>query len=128
MNNIIAYLIANQFITCLVTLPFVLLFNIALGWAIANFRGSFDRARFFLGFKKGLTVYLSIVGLSVVAKVLVIADLDLVGTMFIIMISVEFIYIAQCLEKIKTIVNFKGPEAAKADLQAVPNADTTTEV
>ena len=110
MNNIIIYLIANQFITSLLILPIVILVNIFLGWAIADFAGSFDRARFILGFKKGLAVYVAIVTLSLVSHILIIADLDLTTTIALIVYTVLITYILQVLEKIRLIMGYKGPE------------------
>ena len=113
MNNIIAYLLANQFIASLLVLPLIILVNIYLGWAIADFAKSFDKARFILGFKKGLAVYIAIAMLSVVAKILFIAELDLAPAMALIVYSVLLTYIYQVIEKIKLILGYKGPEEVK---------------
>lgn len=109
MSNIINYLITNQFITSLIVLPIIILINILLGWAIADFSGAFDKARFILGFKKGASVYASIVALSIVSQILIIADLDLTTTIALIVYTVLVTYIVQVLDKIKLIMGYKGP-------------------
>jgi len=113
MTQLILYLTTHQLITCLIVLPFLVLVNIALGLALANFTGTFDKTKFLLGFKKGLAVYIAIAILSATAQVLVIADLDLIPTVSLIVYTVVVTYLIQIIEKIKTILGYKQDSSAQ---------------
>lgn len=108
MTQILAFLTSHQFITSLLVLPFIVLTNIGLGLALANFEGSFDRTKLILGFKKGLAVYIAIAILSGIAQVLVIPEIDLIPTVSLIIYTVLVSYLLQVIEKIKTILGYKG--------------------
>ncbi len=82
--------------------------NIALGLAIADFKSEFDKERLILGIKKGTVVYVSIAVLSGMAQFIRFADIDLIGTMSIIVYGVMALYVVQDIEKISKILGYKN--------------------
>lgn len=107
MENIIAYLQANQFVTSLLVLPIILAVNIYLGYALADFKGEMDKNKLILGIKKGVAVYVAIGSLSGIAQVLTVSEIDLIPTVKLIVYIVTVSYIIQVVDKIKTVLNFK---------------------
>jgi len=107
MEQLFNYLIANQFVTLLLVLPILVLLNIMLGRALADFKDEFDKAKFNLGFKKGFTVYIAILTLTIISKVIVISEVDIAATMLLILYIVNVSYIMQVIEKVKLIFDFK---------------------
>ena len=110
MENIIQYLQANQLITSLLVLPIILAVHVYLGYALADFKGELDKTKLILGIKKGLAVYVAIGSLGGIAQVLTVSEIDLVPTVQLIIYTVTVSYLIQVVEKIKTILNFKGAQ------------------
>lgn len=111
MENALNYLIQNQFIASLVALPIAVGLNVLLGYALANFKQEVDRAKLWLGIKKGIVVYFSIAVLSGLAQFVKFADIELISTMSIVVYGVMAVYIVQDLDKIKTILGYKPSES-----------------
>lgn len=110
MGNLISYLVENQFQATLVALPIVVVINIMLGAALANFKNEFDWGYMFLGLKKGIVVYIAIGTLSFVAQFVKFADIELVSSMALIVYGVMATYVIQDVQKISDILGYKKSE------------------
>lgn len=108
MENIISFLLSNQFLASLLVLPIIVVVNIYLGYALADFKGEVEKSKLLLGFKKGIAVYVAIAVLSFIARIFVVSEIDLQPTVALIIYIVVVSYLLQVVDKIRVILNFKS--------------------
>ena len=103
---VLAFIQADPFISSLVVLPIAVMLNILLGWALADFKGSFDKAKLLLGVKKGVVIYLAIAIFSLLSILITFANIDLRGEMSVAVFTVAGAYLAQALLKLWKLLGY----------------------
>lgn len=104
-------------IQLMMALPIALLVNILLGVAIASTKLEFDNQKLMQGFIKGISIYLSIAGLVLIAKVIPIIDvegvgqLDILNALSVIVSTVLGVYIVGDLQKLMEAFKLKTQPA-----------------
>ncbi len=97
----------------MMALPIALLVNILLGVAIASTKLEFDRQKLTQGLIKGISIYLAIGGLVLIANVLPIIDvegvgqLDILNALTVIVSTVLGVYIVGDLQKLMEAFKLK---------------------
>lgn len=115
---VLAYIQADPFISSLVVLPIAVILNILLGWALADFKGSYDKDKLTLGIKKGMVIYLAIGVFSLLSLLITFADIDLRGEMSVAVFTVAGAYLAQALLKLWYLLGYKKPEETQGGMVA----------
>lgn len=101
----------------MMALPIALLVNILLGVAIASTKLEFDKQKLMQGCIKGISIYLSIAGLVLIAKVIPIIDvegvgqLDILNALTVIVSTVLGVYIVGDLQKLMEAFKLKTQPA-----------------
>ena len=104
-------------IQLMMALPIALLVNILLGVAIASTKLEFDKQKLMQGCIKGISIYLSIAGLVLIAKVIPIIDvegvgqLDILNALYVIVSTVLGVYIVGDLQKLMDAFKLKTQPA-----------------
>ncbi len=104
-------------IQLMMALPIALLVNILLGVAIASTKLEFDKQKLMQGCIKGISIYLSIAGLVLIAKVIPIIDvegvgqLDILNALTVIVSTVLGVYIVGDLQKLMEAFKLKTQPA-----------------
>lgn len=97
----------------MMALPIALLVNILLGVAIASTKLEFDKQKLIQGLVKGISIYLAIGGLVLVAKVIPTIDvegvgqLDILNALTVIISTVLGIYVYKDLQKLMEVLQLK---------------------
>lgn len=97
----------------MMALPIALLVNILLGITIASTKLEFDRQKLMQGCIKGISIYLSIGGLVLIAKVIPIIDvegvgqLDILNALTVIVSTVLGVYVVGDLQKLMEAFKLK---------------------
>lgn len=97
----------------MMALPIALLVNICLGVAIATTKLEFNKQQLMQGCIKGISIYLAIGGLVVIAQILPIIDvegvgqLDILNSLTVIVSTVLGVYVVKDLQKLMEAFKLK---------------------
>ncbi len=101
----------------MMALPIALVVNILLGVAIASTKLDFNKQKLMQGCIKGISIYLSIAGLVLIAKVIPIIDvegvgqLDILNALTVIVSTVLGVYVVKDLQKLMEAFKLKTQPA-----------------
>jgi hypothetical protein len=122
---------SRMLLQLMMALPIALLVNILLGVAIASTKLEFDKQKLIQGLVKGISIYLAIGGLVVVAKVIPTIDvegvgqLDILNALTVIISTVLGIYVYKDLQKLMEVLQLKTQ--ASDSLKALNQPQGTSE-